>query len=89
MDSSNVPIDFLVGVDEADLVAMKAKCVALLKEGKTVMSYTVQSGVSTGKQMVMPIPQLLNAVRYALQKIDPDTYGLRISRTYASFHLST
>ena len=66
-----------IGLDESDLLAIRAKAVAMLTEGKTIMSYT-DSGTSVSKQFAMPPAEVLAECRMALQQLDPDTYGTRV-----------
>lgn len=83
--ADSFPIDALVGVDEADLLLIKAACVNMLKEGKAVMSYQV-GGRTTGKQIVANPGDVLKAARYALRLLDPAEYGGAIvTRTHAGF----
>lgn len=67
-----------VGLSESDIVAIRDKAVAMLKEGKTIMSYS-DSGTNVSKQFVMPVKEVLAECKYALQQLDPDTYGKRVT----------
>ena len=43
-----------IGLSESDILAIRDKAVAMLKEGKTIMSYS-DTGTALAKQMVMPV----------------------------------
>lgn len=76
-----------IGLAESDILAIRDKAVAMLKEGKTIMSYS-DSGTNVNKQFTMPVKEVLAECKLALQTLDPDTYGkqVRIIRTdYRSF----
>lgn len=57
-----------------DIEEIVAKCVELLKQGKTMMEYS-DSGTSVTKAFPMTIQETLVEARYALQIKDPDRYG--------------
>ena len=65
-----------IGLSESDILAIRDKAVAMLKEGKTIMSYS-DSGSSVSKQFVMPVREVLQECSMALQNLDPATYGSR------------
>lgn len=67
-----------IGLAESDILAIRDKAVAMLKEGKTVMSYS-DSGTNVSKQFVMPVRDVLAECRMALSQLDPDTYGKRVT----------
>ncbi len=67
-----------IGLTESDILAIRDKAVAMLKEGKTIMSYS-DSGTNVSKQFVMPVKEVLAECRMALQQLDPDTYGKRLT----------
>ena len=67
-----------IGLTECELLAIKEKAVALITEGKTLMSYS-DSGSSASRQMVMPAKEMLAESLFALSRLDPATYGRRIS----------
>ena len=67
-----------IGLTECELLAIKEKAVALITEGKTLMSYS-DSGSSASRQMVLPAKEMLAESLYALSRLDPATYGRRIS----------
>lgn len=66
-----------IGLSESDILAIRAKAVAMLTEGKTIMSYS-DTGTSVSKQFVMPVKEVLAECRMALQQLDPGTYGTRV-----------
>lgn len=65
-----------IGLAESDILAIRDKAVAMLKEGKTIMSYS-DSGTNVSKQFTMPVKEVLAECKMALQQLDPDTYGKR------------
>jgi hypothetical protein len=68
-----------IGLSESDILAIRDKAVAMLKEGKTILSYSPGDGSSVSKQFVMPVKEVLAECRMALQQLDPDTYGKRLT----------
>ena len=76
-----------IGLAESDILAIRDKAVAMLKEGKTIMSYS-DSGTNVNKQFVMPVKEVLAECKAALQVLDPATYGssVKVIRTdYRTF----
>jgi hypothetical protein len=76
-----------IGLSESDILAIRDKAVAMLKEGKTIVSYS-DSGSNVNKQFVMPVKEVLAECKMALQLLDPATYGRRttvIRADYRSF----
>jgi len=65
-----------IGLAESDILAIRDKAVAMLKEGKTIMSYS-DSGTNVNKQFVMPVKDVMLECKMALQQLDPETYGQR------------
>ena len=65
-----------IGLTECELLAIKEKAVALITEGKTLMSYS-DSGSSASRQMVLPAKEMLAESLFALSRLDPATYGSR------------
>ena len=75
-----------IGLTECELLDIKAKAIALITEGKTLMSYS-DSGSSASRQMVMPAREMLSEALFALSRLDPATYGSRttvISTSWAT-----
>jgi hypothetical protein len=70
-----------IGLTECELLDIKAKAVAMITEGKTLMSYS-DSGSSASKQFAMPPKEMLSEAMFALSRLDPATYGA--SRTIIS-----
>ena len=62
-----------IGLTECELLAIRSKAVALITEGKTLMSYS-DSGSSASKSMVMPAKEMLAEAQYALGILDPQQY---------------
>jgi hypothetical protein len=71
---------------EHDLLQLRATARAAAAEGRVVTSFST-SGLSGGHQVTMPPHEVLLEVAYALQKLDPVTYGrsLITRRTQARF----
>ena len=67
-----------IGLTECELLAIKEKAVALITEGKTLMSYS-DSGSSASRQMVMPAKEMLAESLFALSRLDPAAYGRRVT----------
>jgi monoamine oxidase len=65
-----------IGLTECELLDIKAKAVAMITEGKTLMSYS-DSGSSASKQFAMPPKEMLSEAMFALSRLDPATYGSR------------
>jgi monoamine oxidase len=65
-----------IGLTECELLDLKAKALALITEGKTLMSYS-DSGSSASKQFAMPPKEMLAEAMFALSRLDPQTYGTR------------
>lgn len=65
-----------IGLTECELLDIKAKALALITEGKTLMSYS-DSGSSASKQFAMPPKEMLSEAMFALSRLDPETYGSR------------
>lgn len=62
---------FLVGFSLEEVKAIQNRAKAMLLEGKTIMSWNDGSGVSTSKQFVMPVAEVLAECSYALRRLDP------------------
>jgi monoamine oxidase len=65
-----------IGLTECELLDLKAKALAMITEGKTLMSYS-DSGSSASKQFAMPPKEMLAEAMFALSRLDPQTYGTR------------
>jgi hypothetical protein len=65
-----------IGLTECELLDLKAKAIALIGDGKTLMSYS-DSGSSATKSFAMPPKELLNEAMFALSRLDPKKYGRR------------
>ena len=63
-----------VGLSEYDLLQVRAKARAAAAEGRAVTSFSTP-GLSGSHQVTMPPHEVLLEVTYALQKLDPVTYG--------------
>jgi hypothetical protein len=71
---------------ENDLLAMRVTARTAAAEGRAVTSFSAP-GLSGSHQVTMPPHEVLLEVAYALQKLDPVTYGrsLITRRTQAKF----
>jgi hypothetical protein len=67
-----------IGLTECELLDIKAKALAMITEGKTLMSYS-DSGSSASKQFAMPPKEMLSEAMFALSRLDPATYGRRVT----------
>ena len=65
-----------IGLTQDELLAIKDKAVAMITEGKTLMSYS-DSGSSATKQFAMSPKEMLNEAMFALSRLDRQTYGIR------------
>jgi len=63
-----------IGLTECELLAIRDKAVALITEGKTLMSYS-DSGSSASKQFAMPPKEMLAEASFALYQLDPKQYA--------------
>jgi len=65
-----------IGLKEEQLLAIRDKAVAMITEGKTLMSYS-DSGSSASKAFALPPREMLTESLFALSSLDPLTYGRR------------
>jgi hypothetical protein len=65
-----------IGLTECELLDLKAKALALILDGKTLMSYA-DSGSSATKAFALPPKEMLNEAMFALSRLDPSVYGRR------------
>ena len=63
-------------LEEAEVVAIRDRAVALITEGKTLMEVT-SGGKSGRKQWALAPERMLFEARAALRHINPDDYGKR------------
>lgn len=75
---------FTVGFTLEDVLTIQRRAVALLQEGKTIMSWG-SAGSSTSKQFVMPVDRVLEECQLALRVLAPEIYGFHVTRTVAGF----
>ena len=69
-----------IGLTECELLAIRSKAVALITEGKTLISYS-DSGSSASKSMVMPAKEMLAEAQYALGIQFPADYPSSVRMT--------
>jgi hypothetical protein len=61
-----------VGLPQATIEAIRDKAVALILEGKTIMSYG-DGATNASKQFSMPPTQMLQEAKYALERLASPT----------------
>lgn len=71
-----------IGLTECELLDLKAKALALIMDGKTLMSYS-DSGSSATKAFALPPKEMLNEAMFALSRLDPKKYGKRITMVHS------
>lgn len=77
---------FIPGIDtEDEVIAIRNTAKENLLAGVLTTSWTSE-GSSENLQQVMPTKAVLEECNLFLQKLDPDKYGRRISRTSPSFN---
>lgn len=69
---------------EQQLLDIYNSAIALLKEGKTQMSWSGE-GVESSKQFVAPTMDILMEARYALKVKNPNKYGWITNRSKVIF----
>ena len=69
-----------IGLTECELLAIRSKAVAMITEGKTLMSYS-DSGSSASKSFAMPPKEMLAEAQYALGVQFPATYPMSVRMT--------
>ena len=79
-----VPTGIFDTLDEDTILAIQAKAVALIMEGKTLMAWEGE-GTSARKQFTMSPHEILQECKYSLKQIDPATYGYFIRKTQPFF----
>lgn len=70
--------------DEATVLAIRARAIALLQAGTQTMSWSGE-GTSAGKQFVAPVMDILNETRAFLKQKNPQRYGHLTSRSKVIF----
>ena len=68
--------ELFIGLTECELLDIKSKAVALIIDGKTLMSYS-DSGSSATKAFALPPKEMLSEAMFALSRLDPGKYGKR------------
>ena len=67
---------FTTGFSIAEIIQIQAKAKEMLLEGKTLMAWG-DGGSQATKQFTMSVKEVLEECKFALQTLDPDTYGRR------------
>lgn len=70
----NMASGIFIGLEECQLLAIRDKAVAMITEGKTLMSYS-DSGSSASKSFAMPPKEMLAEASLALYQLDPKQYA--------------
>lgn len=65
-----------LGFTETELLAIRDKARDALLKGLVIVNYS-DSGTSVGKTFALPPDIVLDEVKFALRKLDPETYGRR------------
>lgn len=73
-----------IGLTECELLELKSKALALIMDGKTLMSYS-DSGSSATKAFALPPKDMLNEAMFALSRLDPAKYGKRTTMVYTRY----
>lgn len=73
---------------EAEVLAIRTQAKTLVTEGKTIMNWS-SGNTTVGKSFPMSVREALEECRYALRKIDPDTYGALVTRATCNFNSRT
>lgn len=60
---------YFLGLPRATVEAIRDKAVALILEGKTIMSWG-DGSTNTSKQFAMPPKEMLDEAQYALDRLD-------------------
>jgi hypothetical protein len=83
-NNSFVPTGIFDTLDEDTILAIQAKAVSLILEGKTLMQWAGE-GTEARKQFTMSPNEILQECKYSLKQIDPQTYGHFIRKTKPFF----
>jgi hypothetical protein len=70
---------YFIGLTECELLDLKAKALALIMEGKTLMSYADSGSSATKAFPGMTPKEVLNESMFALSRLDPGKYGRRVT----------
>lgn len=70
--------------EEADILAIRAKCMTNLKKGTIVTSW-VNENTSVGKIVAVPTQELFDATTVYLQEKNPALYGYRVTQCQPGF----
>lgn len=68
-----------IGLTECELLDLKAKALALIMDGKTLMSYSDSGSSATKAFPGMTPKEVLNEAMFALSRLDSRKYGRRIT----------
>ncbi len=59
---------------EAEVLAIRAKAMAMALEGKTIMEYSGE-GTEYSRKFTLPVEQVLSETRWCLKQMNPLKYG--------------
>jgi hypothetical protein len=71
-------------LDEDTVLAIQAKGIALMLEGKTIMEWSGE-GTEVTREFTMSIPDMLEECKYTLKQKWPQTYGYPVNRVRPYF----
>lgn len=72
------------GLTETQLLAIKAQALADITAGKVTVGSSA-GGKSFGKQVSMPADDRLRYAQDELRRLDPTTYGVKVTQALARF----
>lgn len=72
-----------IGLTECELLDLKAKALALIMDGKTLMSYSDSGSSATKAFPGMTPKEVLNEALFGLSRLDPKKYGRRITMVHS------
>jgi len=79
------PVGIFDTLDVDTILAIQAKAISFLLEGKTVMAWSGE-GTSAEKRFTMNVRDTLEECKYSLKQLDPATYGYFIKQV-KPFHM--
>jgi hypothetical protein len=65
-----------IGFTEAELLSIRDKAREAISKGLVVLNYS-DSGTSVGKAFTLPVDVVLDEVKFALRKLNPEVWGRR------------
>lgn len=80
MSDTYIPTGIFNLLSEDDILAIQAKAIQLIKEGKTIMTYTGE-GNEWQKEFTMNPRDIMVECNYSLKYVNPDFYGRVVRRS--------